>query len=102
MTVSINVSTRFPAYATSMGRVLLAALDDAALDAYLAGVELRPLSPRTTTSPEALRAELAGSAARAGRWSTRSSKKACAPSRPRSATAGAAVGAVQPVRTRAG
>ena len=59
MTVSINVGTRFPAYATSMGRVLLAALDDAALDAYLAGVELRPLSPRTTTSPEALRAELA-------------------------------------------
>ena len=59
MTVSINVGTRFPAYATSMGRVLLAALDDAALDAYLAGVELRPLSPRTITSAEALRAELA-------------------------------------------
>ena len=28
MRVSINVGTRFPAYATSMGRVLLAALPD--------------------------------------------------------------------------
>src|SRR5512139_1746855 len=31
MTVSISVGTRFPAYATSMGRVLLAGLDDAEL-----------------------------------------------------------------------
>jgi IclR family transcriptional regulator, pca regulon regulatory protein len=59
MTVSINVGTRFPAYATSMGRVLLAAFSDEQLDAYLAGVELRPLSPRTITAPETLRAELA-------------------------------------------
>src|SRR6478735_124346 len=36
MTVSINVGTRFPAYATSMGRVLLAGLSEATLDAYLA------------------------------------------------------------------
>ena len=36
MRVSINVGTRFPAYATSMGRVLLAALPDDQLDAYLA------------------------------------------------------------------
>jgi IclR family pca regulon transcriptional regulator len=59
MTVSINVGTRFPAYATSMGRVLLAALDEPALDGYLSDVELRPLSPRTVTSVDALRAELA-------------------------------------------
>jgi IclR family transcriptional regulator, pca regulon regulatory protein len=59
MAVSINVGTRFPAYATSMGRVLLAGLSDEALDAYLGAVELRPLSPRTVTSVEALRAELA-------------------------------------------
>src|SRR3954467_5539177 len=38
MTVSISVGTRFPAYATSMGRVLLAGLEPSALDAYLAGV----------------------------------------------------------------
>ena len=59
MTVSINVGTRFPAYATSMGRVLLAALDEAGLDAYLERVELVPLSPRTVTSVDTLRSELA-------------------------------------------
>ena len=35
MTVTISVGTRFPAYATSMGRVLLAAQSDERLDAYL-------------------------------------------------------------------
>ena len=59
MTVSINVGTRFPAYATSMGRVLLAGLSEEALDAYLSEVALRPLSPRTVTSEDALRRELA-------------------------------------------
>ncbi|HYM59012.1 MAG TPA: IclR family transcriptional regulator C-terminal domain-containing protein [Solirubrobacteraceae bacterium] len=59
MTVSINVGTRFPAYATSMGRVLLSGLAEAELEDYLAHVELRRLSPRTITSVTALRAELA-------------------------------------------
>jgi IclR family pca regulon transcriptional regulator len=59
MTVSINVGTRFPAYATSMGRVLLSGLPEAELEDYLANVELRRLSPRTITSVTALRAELA-------------------------------------------
>jgi IclR family pca regulon transcriptional regulator len=58
MTVSINVGTRFPAYATSMGRVLLSTLPEEELDAYLERVELRPLSPRTVTSRDALRAAL--------------------------------------------
>jgi IclR family pca regulon transcriptional regulator len=58
MTVSINVGTRFPAYATSMGRVLLAFLSGEQLDDYLDRVELLPLSPRTVTSPDALRTEL--------------------------------------------
>src|SRR6476619_7621189 len=47
MTVSINVGTRFPAYATSMGRVLLAEHPD--LDGYLERVELLSLSPRNGT-----------------------------------------------------
>ena len=59
MTVAINVGTRFPAYATSMGRVLLAALPDKALEEYLARVTPERLTPRTVTSPDALRAELA-------------------------------------------
>ena len=59
MRVSINVGTRFPAHATSMGRVLLAALPEAELQAYLARAELRPLTSRTITDPAALTAELA-------------------------------------------
>lgn len=58
MTVAINVGTRFPAYATSMGRVLLAALPAAELSAYLGRVTLSKLAPRTITSVDDLRAEL--------------------------------------------
>lgn len=59
MAVSINLGTRFPAYATSMGRVLLAALPEAELDAYLARVTLTRLTGRTVLSADTLRAELA-------------------------------------------
>jgi len=58
MTVSINVGARMPAHATSMGKVLLAALPDAELDAYLASTELRSILPRTVTDPAELRAQL--------------------------------------------
>jgi IclR family transcriptional regulator, pca regulon regulatory protein len=58
MTVAISVGTRFPAYATSMGRVLLAAHPDDRLDDYLAGVDLRPITRRTVTDPDRLRAVL--------------------------------------------
>ncbi|MEV4808953.1 IclR family transcriptional regulator [Micromonospora avicenniae] len=55
MTVGISVGTRFPAYATSMGRVLLAAQPADWLDDYLAEAELRPLTRRTVTDPAKLR-----------------------------------------------
>ncbi len=58
MAVVIAVGTRFPAYATSMGRVLLAARSDDWLDGFLASAELRPLTPHTTTDVRELRAEL--------------------------------------------
>jgi IclR family pca regulon transcriptional regulator len=58
MTVAINVGTRFPAYATSMGRVLLAGLAPDALDAYFARTTRRALSPRSVTTEPQLRAEL--------------------------------------------
>jgi IclR family pca regulon transcriptional regulator len=58
MTVSINVGTRFPAYATSMGRVLLAGLPRDALDDYFARVEPQQLSPRSITDEAELRAEI--------------------------------------------
>ena len=59
MTVAISVGTRFPAYATSMGRVLLAGLPEAELDAYLSKVDLAHLTSKTVASPAALRSELA-------------------------------------------
>ncbi len=49
MTVAISVGTRFPAYATSMGRVLLAALEPADLQARLGRTTLEPLTSRTVT-----------------------------------------------------
>jgi IclR family pca regulon transcriptional regulator len=58
MRVSINVGTRFPAYATSMGRVMLAGMDPDELDGFLARAELLRLSSRTITSERKLRAEL--------------------------------------------
>jgi IclR family transcriptional regulator, pca regulon regulatory protein len=66
MTVGITVGTRFPAYATSMGRVLLAALPPAKLEEYLAAAEIRPLTPRAIGTRTALLAEL--DAVRAQGW----------------------------------
>lgn len=58
MTVMITVGTRFPAHATSMGRVLLANLPELELAEYLARVELGALTSRTVTDPARLEAML--------------------------------------------
>jgi IclR family pca regulon transcriptional regulator len=58
MRVAINVGTRFPAHATSMGRVQLAALSETELDAYLARADRRRLTQHTLTDADALRREL--------------------------------------------
>ena len=91
MRVSINVGTRFPAYATSMGRVMLAGMEPDELDAFLAArraaaavrahdhLRARSCAPSSTAC-----------AARAGRWSTRSSRRACARWPRRSTTAAGA------------
>lgn len=55
MSVNITVGTRLPAYATALGRVILADLPEG--QAPLP-TELDPLTPRTITDPERLRAEL--------------------------------------------
>jgi IclR family transcriptional regulator, pca regulon regulatory protein len=55
MTVSISVGTRFPAYATSMGRVLLAGMSRDDLERYLAEADLAPITARTVTDPVRLR-----------------------------------------------
>lgn len=59
MTVAITVGTRFPAYATSMGRVLLAFLPSDALESYLGRVPLARLTNRTVPTAADLRVELA-------------------------------------------
>lgn len=53
--VALHVGTRLPAFCTSMGRVLLADLDDATLDAYLAGATFTPRNQKTITDTESLR-----------------------------------------------
>jgi IclR family transcriptional regulator, pca regulon regulatory protein len=58
MTVAISVGTRFPAYATSMGRVLLAGLPEPELEQYLSGLNPKSLTNRTVNSIETLRTEL--------------------------------------------
>jgi IclR family transcriptional regulator, pca regulon regulatory protein len=56
MTVTISVGTRFPAYATSMGRVLLGSLAEDELERYLAEANFERLTPHTVTDPGRLRA----------------------------------------------
>jgi IclR family pca regulon transcriptional regulator len=55
MTVAISVGTRFPAFAASMGRVLLAALSPEELDKYLAEATFQVFTERTVTDPDQLR-----------------------------------------------
>lgn len=58
MTVSVPVGSRFPAHATSKGRVLLASLSLDDLDEYLATAHLDQLTDKTVTDPTRLRAVL--------------------------------------------
>jgi IclR family pca regulon transcriptional regulator len=55
MTVAISVGTRFPAYAASMGRVLLAGLPPEELERYLAEAKFEAFTERTVTDPDRLR-----------------------------------------------
>src|SRR5207237_10745361 len=58
MTVTINVGPRFPAHATSMGRVLLAGLDAAARARILDDVTFEPITAATISTRAALELEL--------------------------------------------
>lgn len=59
MSITLSVGTRLPAYPTSMGRVLLAALPDDQLEKRLERIDVRPLSRHTVKDADALRAVLA-------------------------------------------
>jgi IclR family pca regulon transcriptional regulator len=56
---SIAVGTRFPAFATAAGRVILANADPAWIEAFLRRVPLPAVTPQTVTDPALLVAELA-------------------------------------------
>ncbi|GAA0936307.1 IclR family transcriptional regulator domain-containing protein [Pseudonocardia zijingensis] len=56
---SLAVGSVMEPHLTSIGQTLLAHLDEHAVDAYLAEVPLEPITPRTITTPKALRQRLA-------------------------------------------
>ena len=58
MNVTISVGTRFPAWATSMGRVLLAGLESRECAEVLARIDMRPLAHETITTCAQLELEL--------------------------------------------
>jgi len=58
MPYSMRVGSRLPAHATAMGKVLLAALPDAELEAYLDGGGRRRFTPTTAVESAELRARL--------------------------------------------
>lgn len=59
MTENITIGTRFPAYATAMGRVLLADATEAEITAHLAEAPIKQLTPMTITDKKRLREEIA-------------------------------------------
>lgn len=54
MNVNLSVGSRLPAHCTSMGKVLLADLDDAQLEKILGAAALRRYTPQTITDVDAL------------------------------------------------
>lgn len=58
MSVRITIGTRFPAHATSLGRVLLGRLPEPALRELLVGAGLQRYTPRTVIDVDALVAEV--------------------------------------------
>ena len=59
MTIALGLGSRLPAYCTSLGRVLLAALPPGELDAYFVRTSLVAHTDRTVTDERRLRAILA-------------------------------------------
>jgi IclR family pca regulon transcriptional regulator len=59
MTIDLGRGSRLPAYATSMGLVLLSALNEEQLEDYLSRVNFEPLTEFTVTNAQQLREQLA-------------------------------------------
>lgn len=58
MSIALGVGARLPAYATSMGRAILAGMPEAELAQWLRGQKLRALTPYTVRTVTALKAEI--------------------------------------------
>lgn len=58
LATNLTVGSRIPAHAVSLGRVLLAGLDDASLGRYLREARLTAFTPRTVVAPAKLRAAI--------------------------------------------
>jgi IclR family pca regulon transcriptional regulator len=67
LSVTVNVGTRFPAWATSMGRVLIAGLPAPQRDNFYERIELTRYTPHTVSSIDQLRDEVERAAERG--WS---------------------------------
>jgi IclR family pca regulon transcriptional regulator len=58
VSVTTMVGWRLPAFCTALGRVLLAGLEEAELDAFLAKLHPQAATPQTELNPKALRARI--------------------------------------------
>jgi len=65
--LNLGVGSRLPAYATSMGRVLLSGLSESELDQYLKTIKLRKLTTRTISDRQEIRSVI--TQAREAGWS---------------------------------
>ncbi len=77
ISVDLSVGGRLPAYCTSMGRILLAALDDTSLGEYLDHAELQAKTSRTIHTPRRYSNACKKYDCKAGASSTRNSSKGC-------------------------
>ena len=62
MSIGLGVGARLPAFAASMGRVMLADLPDAELDAWMQGNKFQAYTPKTLRNARALKGGTAGGA----------------------------------------
>ena len=58
MSIGLGVGARLPAFAASMGRVMLADLPEAELDAWMQGNRFQAYTPKTLRTARALKSEL--------------------------------------------
>lgn len=68
LSVSGNVGSRLPAYATSMGRILLGAFSSQEIDNLLSKVEMVPYTRSTVTDPAKLKKVIAQDRERGWSW----------------------------------